>query len=105
MRVHRVDAALRETEHAEVGIGGVAFGIVGVFLAVPLTGMVIAVQQAVSDDPESSVVNLLTDHPYEITGRLEALIAERVEGSDDESEEDDDLDGDGLPGRDIGETP
>jgi predicted PurR-regulated permease PerM len=75
-----------------IGVGGVAFGIVGAFLAVPLTGMAIAVQQAVSDDPESSVVNLLTDRPYETTGRLEALIAERVEGSNDVSNEDDDLD-------------
>ena len=75
-----------------IGVGGVAFGIVGAFLAVPLTGMAIAVQQAVSDDPESSVVNLLTDRQYEITGRLEALIAERVEGSDDVSDGDDDLD-------------
>jgi predicted PurR-regulated permease PerM len=75
-----------------IGVGGVAFGVVGAFLAVPLTGMAIAVQQAVSDDPESSVVNLLTDRPYEITGRLESLIAERVEGSDDVSNEDDDLD-------------
>ena len=75
-----------------IGVGGVAFGIVGVFLAVPLTGMAIAVHQAVSDDPESSVVNLLTDRPYETVGRLEALIAERVEGSDDLSNGDDDLD-------------
>ncbi|MDF1596045.1 MAG: AI-2E family transporter [Acidimicrobiia bacterium] len=74
-----------------IGVGGVAFGIVGVFLAVPLTGMAIAVHQAVSDDPESSVVNLLTDRPYETTGRLEALIAERVEGSENVSEEDDDV--------------
>ena len=75
-----------------IGVGGVAFGIVGVFLAVPLTGMAIAVHQAVSNDPESSVVNLLTDRPYETVGRLEALIAERVEGSDDVSNGDDDLD-------------
>ena len=54
------------------------------------TGFPIAVQQAVSEDPESSVVNLLTDRPYETTGRLEALIAERVEGSDDEPDGDDD---------------
>ena len=74
-----------------IGVGGVAFGIVGAFLAVPLTGMAIAVQQAVSDDPGASVVNLLTDRPYETTGRLEALIAERVDGSDDEPDEDDDL--------------
>jgi predicted PurR-regulated permease PerM len=71
-----------------IGVGGVAFGIVGAFLAVPLTGMAIAVQQAVSDDPESSVVNLLTDRPYETTGRLEALIAERVEGPNDVTDED-----------------
>lgn len=79
-----------------IGVGGVAFGIVGAFLAVPLTGMAIAVHQAVSDDPESSVVNLLTDRPYETTGRLEALIAARVDGSDDEPEGDDDHE-DGHP--------
>ena len=80
-----------------IGVGGVAFGIVGVFLAVPLTGMAIAVQQAVSDDPESSVVNLLTDRPYETTGRLEALIAERVEGSEEDPDGDDDLEDEHRP--------
>lgn len=80
-----------------IGVGGVAFGIVGVFLAVPFTGMAIAVHQAVSDDPESSVVNLLTDRPYETPGRLAALIAERVERSDDESDEDDDVESDHRP--------
>jgi predicted PurR-regulated permease PerM len=80
-----------------IGVGGVAFGIVGAFLAVPLTGMAIAVQQAVSDDPESSVVNLLTDRPYETAGRLETLIAERVEGSDEVSDGNDDLEGGHQP--------
>jgi len=69
-----------------IGVGSVAFGIVGAFLAVPLTGMAIAVHQAISEDPESSVVNLLTDRPYETTGRLEELIAERVEGLEDVSD-------------------
>ncbi len=78
-----------------IGVGGVAFGIVGAFLAVPLTGVAIAVQQAVSEDPEASVVNLLTDRPYETTGRLEALIAERVEGSDEASTGNEDLE-DGI---------
>jgi hypothetical protein len=55
------------------------------------------VQQAVSDDPESSVVNLLTDRPYETTGRLEALIAERVEGSDAVPDEDEDLEDEHRP--------
>ncbi len=78
-----------------IGVGGVAFGIVGAFLAVPLTGVAIAVQQAVSEDPEASVVNLLTDRPYETTGRLEALIAERVEASDEASTGNEDLE-DGI---------
>ena len=69
-----------------IGVGGVAYGIVGAFLAVPLTGMAVAVQQAVSDDPESSVVNLLTDRPYEIPRRREAQ-GEHVEEPDDGPDE------------------
>jgi predicted PurR-regulated permease PerM len=76
-----------------IGVGSVAFGIVGAFLAVPLTGMAIAVHQAVSEDPESSVVNLLTDRPYETAGRLETLIAERIEGLEEVSDGDDGEDG------------
>jgi predicted PurR-regulated permease PerM len=48
-----------------IGIGGVAFGIVGAFLAVPLTGVAVAVHQAVSPDSERSVVALLSSRPYE----------------------------------------
>ena len=69
-----------------IGVGGVAYGIVGAFLAVPLTGMAVAVQQAVSDDPESSVVNLLTDRPYETARRREAQ-GEHLEGPDDGPDE------------------
>jgi predicted PurR-regulated permease PerM len=48
-----------------IGVGAVAFGIVGAFLAVPLTAVAVAVHQAVVEDPDSRVVALLTDRPYE----------------------------------------
>jgi predicted PurR-regulated permease PerM len=47
-----------------LSIGGVAFGLVGAFLAVPITAVAVAVHQAVSDDAEGSYVALLTDRPY-----------------------------------------
>jgi putative heme transporter len=46
-------------------IGGVAFGIVGAFLAVPLTAMVIAWHKATVDDPDRSVVALLRSPIYD----------------------------------------
>lgn len=48
-----------------IGVGGVAFGIVGAFLAVPLTGVAVAVHQAVGVDADRSVVALLSSRPYE----------------------------------------
>jgi predicted PurR-regulated permease PerM len=47
-----------------IGVGGVAFGIVGAFLAVPFAGVAVAVEQAVRDDPDRSVVALLSSRPY-----------------------------------------
>jgi putative heme transporter len=54
-----------------ISIGGVAFGLVGAFLAVPLAAVAVAVHQALADNPEDSLVVLLTDRPYgpQKTGR------------------------------------
>lgn len=41
-----------------IAIGGVAFGIVGAFLSVPIAAVVIAVNQELSDDPEGSLISL-----------------------------------------------
>ncbi len=48
-----------------LSIGGVAFGIVGAFLAVPLAAVAVSVHQAVSEEPDSTYVALLTSRPYE----------------------------------------
>lgn len=42
-----------------IAIGGVAFGIVGAFLSVPVMAVVVAVNQELSTDPESSIVTLV----------------------------------------------
>ncbi len=41
-----------------IAVGGVAFGIVGAFLAVPIAAVVIAVNQELSPEPEKSLLNL-----------------------------------------------
>ena len=41
-----------------IAVGGVAFGIVGAFLAVPIAAVVIAVNQELSPEPEKSLFNL-----------------------------------------------
>src|SRR5680860_1870773 len=41
-----------------LAIGGVAFGIVGAFLSVPIAAVVVAVNQELSPDPEGSLISL-----------------------------------------------
>lgn len=41
-----------------IAIGGVAFGIIGAFLAVPIAAVVIAVNQELSPDPDASLMSL-----------------------------------------------
>lgn len=41
-----------------VTAGGIAFGLVGAFLAVPLTAVAVAIDEAISDDPESTFLGL-----------------------------------------------
>lgn len=48
-----------------VGVGAAAFGLIGAFLAVPLTAMVVATYVAVADDPEGAYLMLLRAAPYE----------------------------------------
>jgi putative heme transporter len=47
------------------GVGGVAFGVIGVFLGVPLTAVAVAAHQAMVDDAEGSPVALMSSAPYE----------------------------------------
>ena len=53
-----------------LAVGGVAFGLVGAFLAVPITAVAVAVHRATSGDPDDSYVTLLTDQPYETDNGL-----------------------------------
>lgn len=48
-----------------IAAGSVVFGIVGAFLAVPITAVVIAVHQALSDDPDRSLVALARTPIYD----------------------------------------
>lgn len=48
-----------------IAVGGVAFGIVGAFLAVPLTAVAVAVGQATADDPDNNLISLLQTKPYQ----------------------------------------
>lgn len=48
-----------------LAIGGVAFGIVGAFLAVPITAVVIAGYQAVAAEPDTSMVALFRSPLYD----------------------------------------
>ncbi|MEX2654578.1 MAG: AI-2E family transporter [Acidimicrobiia bacterium] len=48
-----------------LAIGGVAFGIVGAFLAVPITAVVIAGYQAIVADPDTSMVALFRSPLYD----------------------------------------
>jgi putative heme transporter len=48
-----------------IAVGGVAFGIVGAFLAVPITAVVIASHQALHADPDRSVVALARTPLYD----------------------------------------
>lgn len=41
-----------------VAAGGIAFGLFGAFLAVPLIAVIVAINEAISDDPESSLISL-----------------------------------------------
>ncbi|MFP3883256.1 MAG: AI-2E family transporter [Actinomycetota bacterium] len=42
-----------------VTAGGIAFGLVGAFLAVPLIAVAVAIEEAISDDPESTFLSLV----------------------------------------------
>ncbi len=48
-----------------VGAGASAFGLIGAFLAVPLTAMVVATYVAVAEEPERAFLMLLRAAPYE----------------------------------------
>lgn len=48
-----------------VGAGAAAFGLIGAFLAVPLTAMVVATYMAVANEPERAFLMLLRAAPYE----------------------------------------
>jgi predicted PurR-regulated permease PerM len=65
-----------------LSIGGVAFGIVGAFLAVPFAAVAVAVHQATSEDPDRTYVALLTDRPY---GRSTPTEGSDEAGNDDEA--------------------
>jgi predicted PurR-regulated permease PerM len=41
-----------------IAVGGVAFGIVGAFLSVPVAAVVVAVNQELSPDPDGSLISL-----------------------------------------------
>lgn len=57
-----------------LSVGGVAFGIVGAFLAVPLAAVAVSVHQAVSENPDSTYVALLTSRPYESEEQAQEVI-------------------------------
>jgi predicted PurR-regulated permease PerM len=59
-----------------IAIGGVAFGIVGAFLAVPLTAVVLAGHQAMASDPDGSLVALARTPIYDGEDPLAADPAE-----------------------------
>lgn len=42
-----------------VTAGGIAFGLVGAFLAVPLIAVAVAIEEAIADDPESTFLSLV----------------------------------------------
>jgi len=42
-----------------VAAGGLAFGLFGAFLAVPVVAVSVAIHEAISDEPESSFVSLV----------------------------------------------
>ena len=60
-----------------IAIGGVAFGVVGAFLAVPLTAVVVAGYQAVAEDPDRSIVALFRSPTYDEGDPLEGDTHER----------------------------
>ena len=63
-----------------IAAGSVVFGIVGAFLAVPITAVVIAVHQSLSPDPDRSLVALARTPIYDGSDPL------ATETGDDESE-------------------
>ncbi len=71
-----------------LSVGGVAFGIVGAFLAVPLAAVAVSVHQAVSEEPDSTYVALLTSRPYEAE---EPAIVDVFDPAHEETEETGDL--------------
>ncbi|MEX1005405.1 MAG: AI-2E family transporter [Acidimicrobiia bacterium] len=54
-----------------IAVGGVAFGVVGAFLAVPITAVVFAGYQAVANDPDRSIVALFRSPIYDIGDPLD----------------------------------
>jgi predicted PurR-regulated permease PerM len=48
-----------------LAVGGVAFGLVGAFLAVPIAAVAVAVHQAVVPESDRTFVALLSSRPYE----------------------------------------
>ena len=50
-----------------VGSGAAAFGLIGAFLAVPLTAMVVATYMAIAAEPSRGMINLLRSEPYDRT--------------------------------------
>lgn len=41
-----------------VAAGGIAFGLFGAFLAVPLIAVAVAIHEAISDDPNTDLISL-----------------------------------------------
>lgn len=68
-----------------LSVGGVAFGLVGAFLAVPIAAVAVSVHQAVSVTPDQSFVALLTSRPYEGDEHAQEIIEADI---DDDSPED-----------------
>lgn len=63
-----------------IAVGGVAFGVVGAFLAVPITAVVFAGYQAVASDPDRSMLALFRSPIYDEGDPLEGEVDE-PEGS------------------------
>lgn len=73
-----------------IAVGGVAFGIIGAFLAVPLTAMLVSVHQATAPDPRNSLVALLSSRVYEASSReIETSAVQPVATEPDEGDQND----------------
>lgn len=65
-----------------IAIGGVAFGIVGAFLAVPLTAVFLAGYQAVAADPDRSLLALFRSPIYDNGDPLDPVVTAGDESPD-----------------------